>query len=610
VTAFAARSDAFLAEYFALYPLHATAAGAHDHDARWPDLTHEGREARLAFFDRWTAELDALDDAALTGDERVDRDLLRSEVDAHRFGEVELREERWSPLDWVYLIGDGLFPLIAREFAPLATRLGSIAGRLEGIPAIVAAAREELVGNAGRPVARFHAEKALAQWSGLGELIDDALGEAERAAADPEVAAVAPRLEAAAELARTELAAFEAHLRDRILPSSEGEGRLGRDLFAAKMRHTMRSSELTPERIRERAQREFEVVRSEMVRIAGEIWDTWCADRQRPDDESAVVRGVLDAIATEHPKRDDVLDFCRAELARIQDFCRERNLIGLADEPLEIRWTPVFMRAFGGAMLDSPGPLDKGQKAFFSVTPIPDDWTAEQAESYLREDNDRMLRLLTIHEAIPGHYLQGVYANRCPSIARSVFWSGVFAEGWAVYVTQVMMDVGYADDDPALLLNHWKFYLRAVTNALIDIGIHVDGMTEDEAVRLMVEGSFQEEAEARAKYDRARLSSTQLCTYFVGSMEMWDLERERRRSLAAASNDPRGVDAVPEPRVVGGFGETPGFVYREHLERVLGHGSPPISLLRRLVLGEVDGAGSSGFRNEVSRPVSTTRAGR
>jgi hypothetical protein len=297
-------------------------------------------------------------------------------------------------------------------------------------------------------------------------------------------------------------------------------------------------------------------------------------------------------------------------LARIQDFCRERNLIGLADEPLEIRWTPVFMRAFGGAMLDSPGPLDKGQKAFFSVTPIPDDWTAEQAESYLREDNDRMLRLLTIHEAIPGHYLQGVYANRCPSIARTVFWSGVFAEGWAVYVTQVMMDVGYADDDPALLLNHWKFYLRAVTNALIDIGIHVDGMTEDEAVRLMVEGSFQEEAEARAKYDRARLSSTQLCTYFVGSMEMWDLERERRRSLAAASNDPRGVDAVPEPRVVGGFGETPGFVYREHLERVLGHGSPPISLLRRLVLGEVDGGGSSGFRNEVSRPVSTTRAGR
>jgi hypothetical protein len=236
-------------------------------------------------------------------------------------------------------------------------------------------------------------------------------------------------------------------------------------------------------------------------------------------------------------------------------------------------------------MLDSPGPLDKGQKAFFSITPIPDDWTPEQAESYLREDNDRMLRLLTIHEAVPGHYLQGVYANRCPSIARSVFWSGVFAEGWAVYVTQVMMDAGYGADDPALLLTHWKFYLRAVTNAIIDIRIHTMGMTEDEAVSLMVDGGFQEEAEARAKYNRARLSSTQLCTYFVGSLEFWDIEREARRRLAAASEDPRGADAVPDPRVVGGFGDTPGFDYRRHLEACIAHGSPPTPLLRTILLG-------------------------
>jgi uncharacterized protein (DUF885 family) len=581
---FAARSDAFLAEYFALYPLHATAAGVHAHDHRWPDLTAAGHAARLAFFDRWAGELDGLDDADLTPDERIDRDLLRSEVEAHRFGEVELREEAWSPLEWVYLLGDGIFPLIAREFAPLGVRLTSVAGRLEGIPEVLAAGRRVLVGTGDRPVARFHTEKALAQWSGIAELIDDALREAEGAAADPAVAAVRPRLETAAATAKVALATFETHLRETVLPASEGEGRLGAELFAVKMQHTMRSAELTPERIRERAEHEFSAVRAEMVRIARDIWPAWRPDGPPPDDEGALVRGVLDAIAAEHPGRDDILDFCQAELSRIEAFCRARGVIGLAEEPLEIRWTPVFLRSFGGAMLDSPGPLDKGQRAFFSVTPIPDDWTPEQAESYLREDNNRMLRLLTIHEAVPGHYLQGVYANRCPSIARTVFWSGVFAEGWAVYVTQVMMDVGFADDDPALLLNHWKFYLRAVTNAMIDIAIHTAGMTEDEAISLMVDGGFQEDAEARAKYDRARLSSTQLCTYFVGSMEMWDLERERRRRLAAASGDPRGADAVPEPRVVGGFGDTPGFVYREHLEAVIAHGSPPIGLLRRLLL--------------------------
>ena len=322
-----------------------------------------------------------------------------------------------------------------------------------------------------------------------------------------------------------------------------------------------------------------------MVRLARDLWPTWRPDEPIPADDNALVRGVLDAVALEHPAAAELLDFCREENARIEAFCAERDLIGLADEPLEIQWTPVFLRAFGGAMLTSPGPLDKGQKAFFAITPMPDDWTDEQRESNLREDNDRMLRLLTIHEAVPGHYLQGVYANRCPSLVRAVFASGLFAEGWAVYVTQVMMDAGYGADDPALLLTHWKFYLRSITNAIIDARIHTAGMTGDEAVELMVQGGFQEEAEARAKFDRARLSSTQLSTYFAGSLEMWAIEQEVRRRAAIASGDPRGAGAVPEPRVVGGFGETPGFSYRPHLESVLAHGTPPTSLLRRILLG-------------------------
>jgi uncharacterized protein (DUF885 family) len=207
-------------------------------------------------------------------------------------------------------------------------------------------------------------------------------------------------------------------------------------------------------------------------------------------------------------------------------------------------------------------------------------------ESYLREDNDRMLVTLVIHEAVPGHYLQLAWANRSPSFVRTAFWSGVFAEGWAVYVTQVLMDLGYRADDPALVLVHWKLYLRAVTNALLDVGIHARGMTEEEAVGMMVDGGFQEPSEAVKKYERARLTATQLSTYFVGSVAMWDLEEERRRRLAAASGDPRGAAAVPAPRVVGGFGETPGFVYREHLEAVLAHGTPPIPALRRILLGE------------------------
>ncbi len=582
MTDFATTVDAFLAETFERDPVFATQIGEHAYDAGWPDLTAAGRAERRAAIDRWLATFRAMTD--LGPDDAIDRDLLVGELEAARFGETRLMEHAWNPLDWVYLVGEGLFGLQAREFAPLADRLTSTAGRLESLPAVFEAAREALVGHDGRPVARFHTETALRQIVGLEELIADALASADAAApTDAAVAALVPRLREAAVTARGAVAAFETHLRDVVLPASDGEGRLGEALFTEKMRHTMRSDALTADRLLAAADREFVAVRSEMIQLARDLWPDWCADVPVPDDDQALVRGVLDAIAAEHPEAGDLLDFCREENARIEAFCRERDLIGLSDEPLIIQWTPVFLRSFGGAMLSSPGPLDKGQKAFFAITPMPDDWSDEQRESNLREDNDRMLRVLTIHEAVPGHYLQGVYGNRCPSVARAIFGSGLFAEGWAVYVTQVMMDVGYGADDPALMLVHWKFYLRAVTNAIIDWRIHCDGMTEEEAVALMVDGGFQEHAEARAKFDRARLSSTQLTTYFAGSLEMWEIEREARGRAAIASGDPRGAAAIPEPRVVGGFGETPGFVYRTHLESVIGHGAPPTSLLRRIL---------------------------
>ncbi|MBA2717668.1 MAG: DUF885 domain-containing protein [Chloroflexi bacterium] len=584
MTDFATRIDAFFADFFAEDPISATGAGMHAHDDRWPDVSLAGAADRLAFIDRWTAELEGFDDAGLSVDEQIDRDVILGVVRAMRFGELELREETWSPMWWVYLVGEGFFGLISREFAPLAERLTSLAGRAEALPAVLEAARETLVGAAGRPVDRFHTEKALEQWPGLIGLVDEAIAGGEAAANDPAVAAILPRLRAARDVAAEGLAAAEVHLRDAVLPASAGEGRLGLELFATKMTHTMKDPAMTPDRIRDRAEREFGAVRAEMIRIAREIAPDWLAAGAVPADDAALVRAVLDAIAVEHPDRHELLDFCRNELAGIEAFCRDQDLIGLTDEPLEIGWTPLFLRAFGGAMLSSPGPLDRGQKAMFLITPLDEDAPPESVESSLREDNDRMLRLLTIHEAVPGHYLQGVYANRSPSIARAIFWSGVYAEGWAVYCTQVMIDAGYQADDPALLLTHWKFYLRSVTNALIDVAIHAADMTADEAVALMVDGGFQEEAAARAKFDRARLSSTQLSTYFVGSLAFWDLEHEARRRAAAASGDPRGADAIGAPRVVGGYGDTPGFTYREHLEACLVHGAPPMPLLRRLVL--------------------------
>jgi uncharacterized protein (DUF885 family) len=581
---FADRAATFVDEFFARYPHWATSIGEHRYDDRWPDTSDAGRDARLTWIDAWIAELASLDGATLSDDERLDRDLLVGELDALRFAEGELRDDAWDPMDWVYLLGFGLFPLTARSFAPLATRLASVAGRLEGIPRLLEDAKAVLGSLPGRPVSRLHAETAAKRIDGVAEIGRDALREGESAAAagDAATAAILPRLRVAEGAASEAIAAFGVHLRDVVLPASDGQGLLGRDRFTAKLRHTLRDPEATPEALLEVAEREFRAVRSEMLRLATELWPGLRPGEPVPDDETALVRGVLDVIAQDHPRADELLDVCIAEVARIEAFCRDHDVITLVDEPLDIRWTPEFLRSFGGAMLDWPGALDKGEKAFFAITPVNEDWTPEQVESYLRENNHRQLRLLTIHEAVPGHYLHGVYANRVHSLIRSVFRSGLTAEGWAVYVTQVLMDLGFAGDDLALWLVHWKFYLRSVTNAIIDVRIHTGGMTTEEAVRFMVEGGFQEEAEARAKDDRARLSSTQLSTYFMGSRGMWDLEDEARRRAAQVAG--AGRDAVPTPAVVGGYGETPGFRYRAHLEEALAHGMPPIPLVRRAVL--------------------------
>ena len=552
-------ADEILAGFFEHNPVFATEIGMHEHDARWPDLTDAGRSAWVAFLADARARLEALDAEALSHDEAIDRRILLDNIDAAGFRAETLRDESWNPLSYVYLYGSGLFALLSRPFAPLPDRLRSAAGRLAALPASLDQARATLVAGGPRPVSRFHTEKAVERAEGIADLARSAVKEAE-ALSDP---ALLASVREGADAAIAAVAAFRDWLHDELLPTATGDARLGPELYAAKFRHALQS-DTNPEELRQLAQHEYHRVRDEMTHLAGDLWPAWMGDAEQPADDNTAVRAVLDAIARDHPAEDELLDWCRAEQARIEAFVAEHDLVGLADEPMQIVWTPQFLRAFGGAMLIPPGPLDKGLDSYFAITPIPAEWSAERRESYLREENARQLRLLTIHEAVPGHYLQLAYANRSPSLVRAVFSSGVFAEGWAVYVTQLMMDAGYGADDPALMLVHWKFYLRAVINTLLDIGLHSGDLDEAGAMEMMTVGGFQEEGEAANKWDRARLSSTQLCEYFLGSVEMHRLEAEAHRRSEAAGRP---------------------FVYRPYLESVLAHGTPSMPVIREILFG-------------------------
>ena len=241
---------------------------------------------------------------------------------------------------------------------------------------------------------------------------------------------------------------------------------------------------------------------------------------------------------------------------------RAKNFVTVPDEPLDVILMPEFQRGVAVAYCDSPGPLDKGQRTFYAVSPIPAEWTDAQVESFLREYNTRSIANLTIHEAMPGHYLQLAHSNRYPSVLRAMLGSGPFVEGWAVYAERVMQEQGFRGGDPLMQLVQLKWYLRSITNAIMDSAIHVDGMTRDEAMKLMVDTGFQEEREAAGKWVRAQLTSAQLSTYFVGYQEHSDMRAEAERRAGAK------------------------FDLKAYHDQVLSYGSPPVRLVRALVFDE------------------------
>jgi len=579
-----------LARFAALHPVAATATGIHDHDGKWDEFGAAADARVLAWVDEETARLRRIPDGGLDNDDRADRDLALATLAAIRFERTEIRTTAWDPLNIVATVGSGLFPLIARTFGSREQRARDLAARLNGLPKLLNEAVDALVGVPAmsvsaddgapryrgapapsgelmlpaRPISRLHAETAIAQAEGIAEL------------AEMGVETYGEELRAAADVARTAAVQFVQRLKGEVLPRSEGEGRYGAARYERALRHTLFGSH-DRAAVAAAATAEFSAVRERMISIAREIAPQWIGNQAAhlSDTPHDLVARVLHAIGGEHCAAADLLDRCREETARCEAFVKRTGLIDLPKEPLQITWTPRFMRAYGGAFLDSPGPLDKGEMSFFYVTPPPDDATPAQVESMLREDNDRMLALLAIHEAIPGHYLQLAAANETDRPLRAAFGSGVFAEGWAVYVTQVMLDEGFGDGDKALELVHWKFYLRCVANALLDIGIHAEGRDEAWAINLMVGESWQEESEAKAKYLRARLTATQLPTYFIGSVGCWELED---RARAAASDVSVGNTGLPGSRPA-----TAGFSRPAHLRAMLQHGTPPIPLLERLM---------------------------
>ncbi|MCU1092523.1 DUF885 domain-containing protein [Stenotrophomonas maltophilia] len=557
--AFADLSKRALDTWMQLSPVSATQIGDHRYDSEIDDLSAAGQQKTVAAYKALLGELDRIDVAKLGRENQVDAAILRNQLQSEIWNAEVLQSGKWDPQLYNGLAGSAIYGLMAREFAPLPERLKSATARMEKLPAIFAQARENL--DPAR-VPKIHAETVAKQNKGILSIVDTFITPhiGELPQADQQ------RLQAAIDGLKKAVDEQQTWLDKTLVPNAKGDFRIGAEKYDQKLKFAL-SSSLSRQEIGERARAELKRVREDMYGIAQTVLKDKPGAPEMPaqptdEQQQKAIEAALELAYADKPARDKVVDDAKAALDQSTAFVREHDLMTLPDAPVDIILMPEFQRGVAVAYCDSPGPLDKNLKTFYAVSPIPDDWNDKQVDSFLREYNSRMIHLLSIHEGTPGHYLEGWHSAKFPSTLRAVLRSGLFAEGWAVYTERMMQEQGYLDNDPLFHLVQLKFYLRTISNAILDQGVHVDNWDREKAMHLMTHDAFQQESEAAGKWVRAQLTSAQLPTYFVGAQEHFDTRKAMQDKL----------------------GDT--FNLKAYHDQMLSYGAPPVRFARQLMLDQ------------------------
>lgn len=530
-----------LQESFRLRPLEASALGDHAYDHLLDDIS---RQARAGWLEHWKRRLAALEERfggaaleRLSVDGRIDFEILRDDLARSIWlAENERPFEQDARVYGSYTT-DSVYALLTQSTLPREKNIENAIARMKLVPAVVDAARESLVDPTPTML-----ETAIGQNRGSiafysGDLFS--------------LAGDSPQLPALRAAAAPVVAALERHqafLEKELLPRARGEWRLGREKFARKLELVLDMG-WDAERVVAEARAEFERVHRDLVAVSRQLWHKHFPGKPLPPEDAAgrreLVRLVIGAVNRDHGAPETLVRDARETVAGLKTFIRTADIVGLPEpDRCRILEMPEFRRGNSAAYLENALPLDPDGPSTYAISPPPASWDDSRRESFLEEYNRRMLEILTIHEAYPGHYVQLEWSNRCPSLVRRILQSGTYIEGWAVYTEQMMLDQGYGDGDPGLRLMQLKFYLRAVCNALLDHGMHCEAWSDEKALAFLIDDAFQTEGEARPKIVRAKQSSVQLSTYFAGRTAHHRLRQEIQREQGEAFDLGRYHEAV------------------------------------------------------------------
>jgi uncharacterized protein (DUF885 family) len=563
-------SEQFLHESLQLSPVSASQAGYHKYvdpatgktvrlDAELDEMGTEDIAEQLKFYRHWRERLRSQAPyRSLDAQGHADWLLLDDGISNNLLELEKVQNYKHNPTVWVELIGNGLFLNMSQEYAPKEQRMADAVSRISQIARFIGQAKQQLTDS--DPI---FIKVALQENEGNLGMIDDIGKEL------PASGAVRQRYDRFAPAAKKALTDFSQWLQNELAnrPTNGRTWRLGKDWYDERFRLVMETN-ITPDALLNDAESDMKSVRAEMLEIALPLHKemfpehTDHGDLTGVDRENKIIVEVLDRIGQEHPQRDQLMDYIKADLQNIIDFIREHKIVALSSrDNLKVVATPEFLRGvFSVAGFHNPPPLDPNTQAQYWVTPIDPKMPEAQAESKLREYNNYTLHWLTIHEALPGHYIQFEHANSVEPpirrLLRAYYGNGCYIEGWAEYIAGVMLDEGYANGDPRFRLIMKKIRLRVLANTILDIRMHTMNMSDGDAMNLMTRQAFQTEAEAQGKLQRAKLTATQLPTYYVGIRGWNDLRDKYKKAKGAGFTNlefhNRALDLGPVPLPMAG----------------------------------------------------------
>ncbi|HTJ00898.1 MAG TPA: DUF885 domain-containing protein [Dongiaceae bacterium] len=520
----------YLEQSFHEQPTEATRLGDHRFDALLDDISAPARAGWVKLAKQTHTDLSRkVDYHKLTRAGQIDYEIFQHGLELQIWEAEKFHPFEDDPRVYGGYLSDSTYQLLSHSTQPLELNVANCIARMQQFPRIVAEAKKtlkhparQLVETAilqNRGAISFY-EKEIFQYAGKTEQLD--------------------QLKTAAAATVALLQDYQKFLEGPLVKQATGDWRIGKRTFDKKF-ELQTGAGITAEQNLADAEEEFTRVRRDMYAVARQLWCQYFPQQPLPPDdadgERETVTKVIAAVNQSHGSPDDLVKDARATVAHIKEFIRQKNYVALPDPDLcQVIEMPEFRRGNAVAYLDNAPPLDPTAQSYYAISPPPADWDAARVKSFLEEYNHYMLQILTIHEAYPGHYVQLAQATKTGSLIRRVFQSGTYVEGWAVYGEITMLNEGYGDGDLRLRLMQLKFYLRAVANSILDYKLHCTHMTDDEAMKFMTADAFQSEGEARLKLIRAKQSSVQLSTYFVGRMALYRLRQQIEREMGDRFN--------------------------------------------------------------------------